>query len=87
MPLPIPTVHLNGTGRKGLTKQCELVYTKTQELIEAMSDASPHGRDYYPQGDDAFNEAYNAHLELRSLVARVQSEFLTLGVAIQKAGK
>lgn len=48
-----PTVHMNGTSRESLMKQQLDVINAIDAALEAMRHAMPHGRDYYPKGDDA----------------------------------
>ena len=53
--VPQPIIHLNGSGAKDLTRQY-------REASDALHDAlaklpCPHGRDYYPLGDDAYAPA------------------------------
>lgn len=53
--VPQPIIHLNGSGAKNLTAQY-------REASDALHDAlaklpRPHGRDYYPLGDDAYKKA------------------------------
>lgn len=53
-----PTVHLNGTGKDSLFKQACEVASVCFDLLKALSDAAPNGRDYYLQKDpDAFKKA------------------------------
>ena len=69
-----PTIHLNGTSSQELSRQLEKVYVACNDLIDALSNARPHGRDYYPQGDSALNEATKEH------EARIDVDLLWPGV-------
>lgn len=46
--LILPVVHLNGTSREALVEQRTDVARKLREALEAMCQACPNGRDYYP---------------------------------------
>jgi len=41
-----PVVNLNGTARSDLVDQWKNVVNATDALMQAMFEASPHGRDY-----------------------------------------
>tara|TARA_B100000953_G_scaffold171181_1_gene141026 strand:+ start:702 stop:1019 length:318 start_codon:yes stop_codon:yes gene_type:complete len=50
---PLPTVHLNGTGKKRLLKDAEKLHSVLHDTHESVSDVLQdcefHGRDYYVQ--------------------------------------
>jgi hypothetical protein len=56
-----PFIHLNGSGRPRLIEQLTDVHEAATALLEALSRATPHGRDYYPLGDRAFQRARAEH--------------------------
>jgi len=56
----IPTVHLNGTSGQDLLEQQQAILDALRAVREAMMAATPNGRDYYPQGEDAIGEALEA---------------------------
>ena len=68
----VPTIHLNGTSQESLMEALEQASGKVQEAIDALSEVAPNGRDYYPQGESAINEAVDEH---RSRVKRMQAVF------------
>lgn len=70
----VPTLHLNGTGRNDLLRQSREACRALERAIEAMSEATPHGRDYYPQGPDATNAARNAHVARMDALRAVLAE-------------
>jgi hypothetical protein len=81
--LTVPTVHLNGTGREGLRRQYQAAYLALAPAIEALRQATPHGRDYYPQDGGQINgPAYQAaraeHVERLHRLEAVQEELLRL---------
>jgi len=55
--LTLPTIHLNGTGRKMLNDDYFNAYLKLQEAIRAFRSIEFHARDYYVAGHDAFHKA------------------------------
>lgn len=57
----IPTVHINGTSRAELERQIETAHGWLVTTIEALEQAAPNGRDYYPQGDGALQVALREH--------------------------
>jgi pantothenate synthetase len=56
-----PTIHLNGTSIEALLEQNRQVSRALRATLEAMSEAAPHGRDYYPQGSEALGQALAEH--------------------------
>lgn len=53
----LPTIHLNGTGGSTLLKE----YTEAWQALRAARDvllsATCNARDFYPQGDHAYQDA------------------------------
>jgi len=60
---------LNGTSQEHLLDQVTAAATALRAALEKMQDAAPNARDYYPQGDGAYQQAEAEH---RSRVRRVQ---------------
>jgi len=56
-----PTLHMNGTSAKEL----HLIYLEAMQqlanAIDAVRATAPHGRDYYPQGNDVILAASKEH--------------------------
>lgn len=69
---PLPTVHLNGTGRKELSDGYMAAYQAARRAFDALADATCNARDYYTQGDDAYSKARAARdqqlFNLRELI-------------------
>ena len=59
-----PIVNLNGTDIEQLLKQHHDVYKASLKLREALSHASPHGRDYQTGDVSALSEARGEWLEV-----------------------
>lgn len=57
-----PTVHLNGTSKGALMEGYGNAYAALEAAMAALSEACPNGRDYYPQGPDAFVAARDEHI-------------------------
>lgn len=67
-----PTIHLNGTSASALVYGYVAAMLAVEAAIDKVAQASPNGRDYYPQGDDAFAKAraeHNARLQAMGNVA------------------
>jgi hypothetical protein len=50
----IPTVHLNGTGGDSLKREYHAAYKAIDAAMDALGAATSNGRDFYPQGPDAY---------------------------------
>lgn len=57
----LPTVHLNGSHPDSLRLANRTASNAVRAAINALCEAAPHGRDYYPQGDGTFTEAQAEH--------------------------
>lgn len=55
--LTLPTVHLNGTGRKMLAEGYQRAYVAVQDAIRAFNEIEFNARDYYVQSDGAWPQA------------------------------
>ena len=55
--LTLPSIHLNGTGRRMLTEDYTAAYHALQAAFRAFQSIEFNARDYYPQGADAFARA------------------------------
>ena len=56
---PLPTVHLNGTGKKMLLEGNTRILQAINDLKVAISDCEFHGRDYYVHDNDPAMDAFN----------------------------
>lgn len=66
----LPTIHLNGTSKNNLFDGYVTALLAVEAAIDAVAQAAPHGRDYYPQGDHALRQAQAEHQDrLRRLNA------------------
>lgn len=53
----IPTIHLNGTSFTDLRNGYAAAYDAIDKAIDALAAAEFNGRDFYPQGPDAYYQA------------------------------
>ena len=74
----IPTVHLNGTSLTDLRDGYASAYGAIDKAIEALAKAESNGRDFYPQGPEAFyqhrqerQEAFNQLCAAKAYVGEV----------------
>ena len=81
-PLSVPTVHLNGTSRESLLEQMTDASHALSAALQALQSASPHGRDYYPQGKEAIRKASREHASRYERVRSVQREIDQIAEAL-----
>jgi hypothetical protein len=55
--LTLPSIHLNGSGRRMLTEDYTTAYHALQAAIRAFQSVEFNARDYYGQGTDAYTRA------------------------------
>jgi hypothetical protein len=84
--LKLPTVHLNGSSKDLLLEANQAARSAIGEAIRALSDAAPHGRDYYPQGDDAYYAARDEHVARLRKLADVNAELEQIARGIRRSG-
>ena len=72
-----PTIHLNGTSKRELYLAYYAAHNAVQDAIMALAQTTPHGRDYYPQGDQAYARASKEHRDriaaLKVILADLES--------------
>ena len=83
---PLPTVHLNGTGKKMLLEGNTRILGAINDLKEAINDCEFHGRDYYVQDanpamdafndDNAFSRAYDERQKHLRALADMERYFM-----------
>lgn len=69
-----PTVHLNGTSKDEMIDRLSDAGSAVHKAIDALIDARPNARDYYPQGPDAFAQADREHNERLTKLRAVYDE-------------
>ena len=73
--MQVPLVHLNGTSKDALVRQNVEARTAVRKAMEALIRAAPHGRDFYPLGNEAWCVAQD---EFNSRLARLREVFSEL---------
>ena len=78
-----PTIHTNGTGAQmlldGYTAAANACYVAEQAIIAIEFN----GRDYYPQGPDAWKQASTEYAERLAKIHAVRHELLAISGHIQ----
>lgn len=69
-----PLVHLNGSSPERLAEGYDHAARALSAAIEALEDAAPNARDYYPKGESAFAEARREHSARVASLRAVRSE-------------
>lgn len=74
--MQLPSIHLNGSSADSLAESYQHAASELGTALNALSNVELNGRDYYPQGNDAFKLAVAEHEErirkLRAIAAEVQ---------------
>jgi hypothetical protein len=65
----LPTVHINGTGAETLRAEYEALFEALAVAEARLLAATPNGRDFYPQGRDAY---YSARFERSEMLAKLR---------------
>jgi len=74
----VPSVHLNGTSGDELLEQVTEASTAVRAAIRALDRAAPNARDYYVQGDDAFERARAEHAARYAKLQDVAAELYAI---------
>lgn len=80
--LELPVIHLNGTSKESLEEGYESAVRAVRKAIEALEDAGPNARDYYPQGDRSFRRAAEQHAERLKVLGDVRADLETIWLHI-----
>jgi hypothetical protein len=65
---------MNGTSAQALYDGAEAAYNALQEAQRLLCEAAPNGRDYYPQGPQAFYGAQDEHFNRLQRLQSVMAE-------------
>jgi hypothetical protein len=68
----LPTIHLNGTGARSLADEYHAVYQAIDRASDALAAATCNARDFYPQGDGAWEQARKERTEAFLKLREVQ---------------
>ena len=78
-----PTIHMNGTPRVMLLADYERAYEAVDAALDALRTTAPNGRDYYPQGPGAIDEAQHEHAARMKALNNVYDDLTAIIVALQ----
>ena len=84
--LSVPSVHLNGSGKKHLLGALEHAGSALWEAIKALEGTAPNGRDYYPQGNSAFRKAQSEYQDRAKRLKSVADELAHIAEAVADGG-
>jgi hypothetical protein len=84
--MPLPSVHMNGTSAGELIGAAMRAAATIRVAMERLPDASPHGRDYYPQGSGELARAEAWHRSRRLRLESVHGELMALAEGIDNGG-
>ena len=76
--LQMPLLHLNGSGYHNLSKALEEAQMAIMDACEALNQTAPHGRDYYPLKDGAYEKARDEHLSRGRKLCEVMDELMAI---------
>ncbi len=80
--MKVPTIHLNGSDADVLYKQARDADHFIRVALQALYDMAPNARDYYPQGDGAFEAARKEHMARIDALIAVQEDIVKLAVGV-----
>ena len=81
-PLPLPDIHLNGSGQNNLLGQMVDAVNALKLAADAMREAYPHMRDYYTLDPAIHSEAFKQHQDRISRIESLIEEYESIAVAI-----
>jgi hypothetical protein len=81
----LPTIHLNGTSRDALAESYANAGGAVRAALNALVEAAPNARDYYPQGGDAFTAAAAEHNARCAALRKVLEELSALAEHVADA--
>ncbi len=73
---------MNGTPGKLLYADYENAMNRLQDAVDALNNATLNGRDYYPQGQQAFEDARDHRIDMRQKLASVYEDLQTIAMGI-----
>ena len=82
-----PLIHLNGTGFNTLESEYRHAVISIDSALKAANDATMHKRDYYPLGDQAWEEARAEFLQNIKRLQDVRDYFQVMLIRIVQQRK
>ena len=73
MAITLPTIHLNGTGAQSLVDEYRAVRKAVNAADDALVAATCNGRDFYPQGSNAYYTARRERDAMLDMLRQVRS--------------
>ena len=67
----LPTIHINGTGAENLEKEYSDLVEKISATLDSLCVATCNARDFYPQGNEAWERARAERTEALRLLRQV----------------
>ena len=80
--LVLPVVHINGTAKQSLIDDICKAGGAVRAAMEALGQAAPNGRDYYPAGDAVFRQARAQHDARLAALRGVYDELSQLAAGV-----
>ena len=84
--MTVPIVHSNGTSKEELLDQITKACYAIGQAIDAVNDAQPNQRDYYPLPSEAWSQAQADHIARLRLLTQLRKEYFNLAIAIDTQG-
>lgn len=69
----LPCIHLNGTGGDTLLREYLNAHRELNIFVGALVKTTCHGRDYYPLGDEAHQDALRTRRAIYSLCDEIDA--------------
>ncbi len=76
--MQLPTININGTDRGELLTRYMHAKEALDAAVEALGEASPHGRDYQTQEAGALLRAQREHADRMTAIRKVRAEIETI---------
>ena len=76
--LTLPSIHLNGTSGEQLLDLNRKAADAVRDAITALYNAYPNARDFYVQGDGAFEKARREHEARVAHLKTVRAELIEI---------
>jgi hypothetical protein len=79
-----PTIHLNGTGKETLLEELATALDGIATALHTVSQMTVHGRDYYPQGPQAYQVARIEQERRLRMLMEIQNELSEMYTKIEE---
>lgn len=82
----LPTIHDNGTSKDAIIGGLLAASSALGNAYSVLKNTSPNGRDWYPQGPAAMEQATAEHMDRLRRLDTIKEEIDALVVAIDRIG-